>query len=561
MSLRVWLPFDGDLKNKGLSNISVTNNGATIDNNGKIGKCYNLDGASISFPSDLPGLCSSFSVCGWVKLNTGYATNYGFHILNFNQTYNRICISKDGYAVRVLFNKNGSNQLYNSMAIASSIVAEEWNHYAITLNSNKLRIYINGQLDSENTLTVDSISTKPMAYIGTYGTSELCKGAINDFRLYDHALSAEQVKKISQGLVLHYPLNNNGRGKPNLVPTDLTQWFKESDVTCTWESPVNMYRLNDSSHSSGRWGIYYNIILQANKTYTFSVTGLKINNTVGFGFEQTSSFPTPGPEFTTTKTRKSITITMGSSSAICKIYLYLYTSSDDSNLAYFVLPKLEEGAVETVYSFNVNDSQYTSFNLNDNIQADISGYGRNGTRIEDFTLDTDTSKYQITTNFNGTTNGILIQNLYLSNIINTEITYSFWIKPEGEQGGRSVYFSSYSGVSWSLEKAANNNLRSYWNGSPDKYATLVIADNVWQHIVITKKGNNEVKAYKNGQLAWTSTDTYNNLTFPTTYRIGRDTRQNDGTPYKGKMSDFRIYATALSAEDVKELYQYNNINI
>ena len=40
MSLQIWLPLNGDLHNQGLSNLTVTNNGATVNNSGKIGKCY-----------------------------------------------------------------------------------------------------------------------------------------------------------------------------------------------------------------------------------------------------------------------------------------------------------------------------------------------------------------------------------------------------------------------------------------------------------------------------------------------------------------------------------------
>ena len=42
MSLQIWLPLTDDLHNQGLSEINVINNGATLDNNGKIGKCYSL---------------------------------------------------------------------------------------------------------------------------------------------------------------------------------------------------------------------------------------------------------------------------------------------------------------------------------------------------------------------------------------------------------------------------------------------------------------------------------------------------------------------------------------
>ena len=46
MSLQVWLPLTKDLRQQGLSNVTVTNNGATFNSAGKLGGCYSFNGSS-----------------------------------------------------------------------------------------------------------------------------------------------------------------------------------------------------------------------------------------------------------------------------------------------------------------------------------------------------------------------------------------------------------------------------------------------------------------------------------------------------------------------------------
>ena len=78
MGLKFWVPLDGDLHNQGCSGVNFTSVGATIDNNGKIGKCYYLPNTSSTIYSDLftPDV-NTFSICGWFKAaesntNNGY---------------------------------------------------------------------------------------------------------------------------------------------------------------------------------------------------------------------------------------------------------------------------------------------------------------------------------------------------------------------------------------------------------------------------------------------------------------------------------------------------------
>ena len=47
MALKIWLPLNGNLENKGISDGTVAFVGSpTVNNTGKIGKCYTLNGSN-----------------------------------------------------------------------------------------------------------------------------------------------------------------------------------------------------------------------------------------------------------------------------------------------------------------------------------------------------------------------------------------------------------------------------------------------------------------------------------------------------------------------------------
>jgi hypothetical protein len=54
--------LNGDLENKGISDTIVINNGATVDNNGKIGQCYNFNNNNIVLKNINLSNISSLSV-------------------------------------------------------------------------------------------------------------------------------------------------------------------------------------------------------------------------------------------------------------------------------------------------------------------------------------------------------------------------------------------------------------------------------------------------------------------------------------------------------------------
>jgi len=46
MSLKVWLPLNGSLENKGISNLTIVESGVVVNTAGKIGSCYSFDGSN-----------------------------------------------------------------------------------------------------------------------------------------------------------------------------------------------------------------------------------------------------------------------------------------------------------------------------------------------------------------------------------------------------------------------------------------------------------------------------------------------------------------------------------
>lgn len=65
-------------------------------------------------------------------------------------------------------------------------------------------------------------------------------GNLNDVRIYDHCLSAKEVKEIAQGLILHYKLDNDFTSFGNLLENgdgSLGTTYWSSTTTSTNDLP------------------------------------------------------------------------------------------------------------------------------------------------------------------------------------------------------------------------------------------------------------------------------------------------------------------------------------
>lgn len=219
MALQVWLPLNGTLENKGLSNVTITNKNSTVDNNGKIGKCYKntADGNCISLDGYMTTLKTyqKYSMCAWVYISE-LSTNHSASILssgNWNGSDANLCFAlcgkvSNGYTAILIPVRGNWN---NSISAGQTLTIGNWYHICVTYDSSVTKLYINGQYKgSKNLGGICSVSNSNNLYIGaaTYTTGFTLKGSLNDVRIYDHCLSPKEVKELSKALVVHYKLDN-----------------------------------------------------------------------------------------------------------------------------------------------------------------------------------------------------------------------------------------------------------------------------------------------------------------------------------------------------------------
>ena len=576
MSLIVWLPLNGNLENQGLSNVTVTNNGATVDNNGKIGKCYSFGSSkriTVSQPANLSTTAASLScwvnLSAWgssydslVNLSTGTGWNDTRLAFVRNDTANRI-----GFCVA-----NGST--YNFTVMTSDLPLNTWTHLTGTFDGSTIKIYVNGVLNNSAATTFNSlVYSSAVLNLGSWsnGNNYPITGKLNDVRVYSHCLSTKEVKDLAKGLVLHYRLAGPGQAnltkgnntyERNSASTDGCFWFSGSNFNC---KPSTTYTLSididgtisnfhggsASTDPAKRW---------ASMWFYLCKTGTSTNAAGGYydspiNLNSTNyNFRKIGP------TRYAWTYTTPADARSLSIRGNTYSNGTDAIKVKFWNPKIEEGTIATPWCPRSDESIYTSLGYNNNIEYDCSGYRRNGTKSGTITWDIDSPRYATSYKWPAATSAA---NRIISPSCTFDgkgITMAVWVKFTGTTAGGGNYHmpleSSTPGY-YEMSVDTSGRLRAgiYVNGTRyvENCANPSMYDNKWHHIAITYNGS-KICRYVDGKayVETNVTGAANGLN--QAFYIG--SYGTNTTYYNNNIweSDARVYTTALSAEDIAELY-------
>ena len=206
MALKLWFPLTESLSQQGLttpdttySNITITAGNANSAS-GVLGRYGSFNGSSSRIISSMAINSANLTVTCWVYsagnchlLDMRNSSGTGYQPMYFSLTSG------------IQMGGSGSGYAY----VPYTFTANKWYHIAVVETATEGSLYVNGAYIGKTTTGKGyNYNTTLPVYIGSrYSGANWLNGRICDFRFYDEALSAKQIKEIYQSLTHHYRFN------------------------------------------------------------------------------------------------------------------------------------------------------------------------------------------------------------------------------------------------------------------------------------------------------------------------------------------------------------------
>lgn len=545
MSLQLWLPFNGSLKNQGLLNVTTPTTNVTYGQ-GKIGEKGLKSSTKVSYDISSANISThqlSFSFWAKSDVYTGTSTAW-WQLCSFNCSdstkFHIYCVSNARYKIE--YNPELNNYCDTTL----------WHHFTYILNGTKLTIYTNGiQTAQANVTNVDRIISSI-----SFGVNTVC---INDFRLYNHILSQHEIEKDYASLLIHYPLRDlyventvnllNGRfdGYGSLTIPVTSAVYNENDI-CTLKtggtagttgsirSYIPLSKLtNGSSYSiQYKWKLISGSgTLKPGDWCDGSVTTKK-NNYNGEYYEVEAFLP--------------------GRSTYDSIYRFLDFNSVGAESIYEIWDvQLEEKDHSTAFTIS---------NRSNEPVYDCSGRGHDSVDRGDLIVKPNSLRNSYCTHFTPN-NAIKIPSPYGSTLTQiNDFSVAMWINlvTTGDTY-KTIFTTRYgsntgSNAGWISLNTEGKTLWFY-NGQYHGVNSSNFTIGQWHHIAVTYKDGLATWYLDGQQIGNPIQDTAGSVGAHPYFCLGdgyTGTSWN-GANFEGSISDFRFYGTAIPATIIKDLYQ------
>ncbi|WP_373228587.1 LamG-like jellyroll fold domain-containing protein [Cohnella sp.] len=187
--------FEGNANNSFGASHGIVE-GAPVYTEGKIGQAINLNGTDeyVSLPSTHAlSTSDAITVATWVNWKGGNQWQRIFDFGNDRNQYLFLTPRSGNNTLRFAIKNGGGEQLIQT----SQLPANQWVHVAVTLGSGTAKLYVNGeQKATASNFTIKPSDFKPKVnYIGkSQWPDPLYNGMIDEFRVYNYVLGAEEIK-------------------------------------------------------------------------------------------------------------------------------------------------------------------------------------------------------------------------------------------------------------------------------------------------------------------------------------------------------------------------------
>ena len=578
MPLKLWLPLDGTSENRGISGVTMSGSPASWGN-GRTGKCAVFSGVAtnniVNTTKEFDYIVEDFSWAIWAKKDYSSKSSDIGSMWIF--TVGRADAGGRGYGLRAL-STTQVQVFFGSSTWAINCADNEWHHFAFTRKGTAIKIYRDGALVTSATFggTLPTYSDGGGPGVGCFhysGNIYPLVGAISDFRIYNHTLSAKEVYEISRGLILHYPLSAPGNANPNLLTWTKNYTEASPFVWTSARADGSCYMGNDTLVTVTPGKDYYIQLKSTAIPGTHATGGTAVTNNFtlflyrrnqgttkavgsydGFTNLDTNNIFINDPDrqlyvwkWTAPSNAQDITLRTNS-----------YSDGTTAVTLKFWDFKIEEGTY-TSYVPSKNSAQYAELGYGSGIVRDATGRGNDlvysGTG---YTHVSGSPRYSTALNFN--------QAAYLYNnsvpYTLTQLSISYWFKPISNNNAEHFLlglFDSWKNNGLGIYHRANTAvyvLRLKSDAVSDTYIEHTFSLNVWHHVVITYDGT-AIKYYVDNSLEHNVSYGSNGACSIKNVYLGNSMYNSTPTSEieDSSMSDFRLYGTALSADDVAYLYK------
>lgn len=591
MSLIAWYKLEDLLDSSGNANhLSYVGTSGQIvgEQQGKLGACYGRpvlnNGPSWLRSSQHINLSgSSFTMCCWAFVSecttsaNGLVTNHN-HGTNTGAGITVKQISSSDF--RISCNTGtGSSRTYNTY-YGTSNIKDRWAHLVVRydISTDNLSLWVDGNKEYELTYKMACSAD----YIGVFkwstgysGSSYDPKTLIDDVRIYDHALSPKEIKELAKAKILHYKFDDfqeptiNEYAYPNFNTSESSggwshwgsaghqgTYGQNTDPQYIYGNQSYSHWVANGSSATGNYLVYQSPAFEGGyrsaQVIVCSEDKSEITNSKVYPAWNARSGGAPNNAWT------SIEQIPGTHFYHCKCEGIMQDGSNDlvgfyvtkGQKIYFSMAQLEQKPYCTPYTPNIRTGTV----------HDSSGYDNHAELALATTprwVGSDQSKIGGGAySFNGS------QVFQLEDTLPSppdQVTVSAWVKTDDASVYQHVFSKGTKVISCAIYQSKMYCKFTIGGVNRNPRGNTVLQSNRWYHLVWLYDGKN-IKFYIDGELDFTSPDYTGALEAsddPTL--IGAEMSGATGSEpmncMLGLIDDIRVYATALSDEDIKELYQ------